>query len=62
VLDATVARAVSPVKRSPLTPLRAGAERTKSVGGTWQPGGCAEFVTTPDMLLYETTYLSIAAP
>lgn len=29
-------------------------------GGSWQPGGWAEFVLTPDMQLYETTYLRIA--
>jgi hypothetical protein len=29
-------------------------------GGTWQPGNWEEWVTTPDHLLYETTYLRIA--
>jgi len=31
-------------------------------GGTWLPGNWAEFVTTPDMLLYETTELRITGP
>jgi hypothetical protein len=31
-------------------------------GGTWLPGNWAEFVVTPDMLLYETTYLYVTGP
>lgn len=31
-------------------------------GGTWLPGGWAEFVLTPDMLLYETTLVRITGP
>lgn len=31
-------------------------------GGTWLPGNWADFVLTPDMALYEPTYLRITGP
>jgi hypothetical protein len=31
-------------------------------GGSWLPGNWADFVLTPDMLLYETTRVNVAGP